>query len=71
MQYQAALQLAQQAPQMYNMPELHRQMLETLGIRDPESIVPLDEDIDPTNPVSENMNMLNEKPVKSFLVSRP
>ena len=67
MQYQAALQLAQQAPQMYNMPELHRQMLETLGIRDPESIVPLDEDIEPTNPVSENMNMLNEKPVKSFM----
>ena len=63
MQYQAALQLAQ----MYNMAELHRQMLETLGIRDPESIVPLEEDIEPTNPVSENMNMLNEKPVKAFL----
>ena len=67
MQYQAALQLAQQSPQMYNMAELHRQMLETLGIRDPESIVPLDEDIEPTNPVSENMNMLNEKPVKAFM----
>tara|TARA_R100000654_G_scaffold32712_2_gene57700 strand:+ start:3131 stop:5569 length:2439 start_codon:yes stop_codon:yes gene_type:complete len=67
MQYQAALQLAQQSPQMYNMAELHRQMLETLGIRDPESIVPLEEDIEPTNPVSENMNMLNEKPVKAFL----
>jgi hypothetical protein len=67
MQYQAALQLAQQAPQMYNMPELHRQMLETLGIREPESIVPLDDDIEPTNPVSENMNMLNEKPVKAFM----
>lgn len=67
MQYQAALQLAQQSPQMYNMAELHRQMLETLGIRDPESIVPLEEDIEPTNPVSENMNMLNEKPVKAFM----
>ena len=67
MQYQAALQLAQQSPQMYNMAELHRQMLETLGIREPESIVPLEEDIEPTNPVSENMNILNEKPVKAFM----
>ena len=67
MQYQAALQLAQQAPQMYNMAELHRQMLEVLGIRDPDSIVPLEDDIPPTNPVSENMNILNETPVKAFM----
>ena len=67
MQYQAALQLAQQAPQMYNMAELHRQMLEVLGIRDPDSIVPLEDDIAPTNPVSENMNILNETPVKAFM----
>ena len=67
MQYQAALQLAQQAPQMYNMAELHRQMLEVLGIRDPDKIVPLEDDIPPLNPVSENMNMLNETPVKAFM----
>ena len=67
MQYQAALQLAQQAPQMYNMAELHRQMLEVLGIRDPDSIVPLEDDIEPLNPVSENMNILNETPVKAFM----
>ena len=66
MQYQAALQLAQQAPQMYNMAELHRQMLEVLGIRDPDKIVPLEDDIPPLNPVSENMNILNETPVKAF-----
>tara|TARA_R100001594_G_scaffold38080_1_gene68830 strand:- start:3133 stop:5556 length:2424 start_codon:yes stop_codon:yes gene_type:complete len=67
MQYQAALQLAQQAPQMYNMAELHRQMLEVLGIRDPDKIVPLEDDIQPLNPVSENMNILNETPVKAFM----
>ena len=67
MQYQAALQLAQQAPQMYNMAELHRQMLEVLGIRDPDKIVPLEDDIPPLNPVSENMNILNETPVKAFM----
>ena len=67
MQYQAALQLAQQAPQMYNMAELHRQMLEVLGIRDPDTIVPLEDDIPPLNPVSENMNILNETPVKAFM----
>ena len=67
MQYQAALQLAQQAPQMYNMAELHRQMLEVLGIRDPDTIVPLEDDIQPLNPVSENMNILNETPVKAFM----
>ena len=67
MQYQAALQIAQQAPQMYNMAELHRQMLEVLGIRDPDTIVPLEDDIPPLNPVSENMNILNETPVKAFM----
>jgi hypothetical protein len=66
MQYQAALQLAQTAPQMYDMPKLHRQMLEVLGIRDPQDIVPLEDDIKPTDPVSENMNILNGKPVKAF-----
>jgi hypothetical protein len=66
MQYQAALQLAQTSPQMYDMPKLHRQMLEVLGIRDPDDLVPLEDDIKPTDPVSENMNILNGKPVKAF-----
>ena len=66
MQYQAALQLAQSAPQMYDMPKLHRQMLEVLGIRDPQDIIPIEDDLKPTDPVSENMNILNGKPVKAF-----
>jgi len=67
MQYQAELQLSQQAPQMYNMEELHRQMLDVLGIRDADKIVPLETEIAPTDPVSENMNLLNRKPVKAFM----
>ncbi len=67
MQYQAALQLAAQAPQMYDLPLLHRQMIEVLGIRDAEKIIPTEDDIKPTDPVSENMNMLNEKPVRAFI----
>ena len=66
MQYQAALQLSTSAPQLYNLPELHRQMLDVLGIRDAEDIVPLEDDIPPTDPVTENMNMLNGSPVKAF-----
>ncbi len=66
MQYQAALQLAQSAPQLYDLPKLHRQMLEVLGIRDAQDIVPLEDDIKPTDPVSENMDILNGKPVKAF-----
>ena len=66
MQYQAALQLAQSAPQMYDMPKLHRQMLEVLGIRDPQVIIPTEDDLKPTDPVSENVNILNGKPVKAF-----
>tara|TARA_R110000796_G_scaffold67628_7_gene155209 strand:- start:811 stop:1836 length:1026 start_codon:yes stop_codon:yes gene_type:complete len=67
MQYQAALQLSQQNPDMYDLPLLHRQMLDVLNIRDADKIVPLDDDIKPTNPVSENMNIINNKPVKAFL----
>jgi len=67
MQYQAALQLAAQAPEMYDLPLLHRQMLEVLGIRDADKIVPTDADMTPTDPVSENMNLLNGKPVKAFI----
>jgi hypothetical protein len=67
MQYQAALQLAAQAPEMYDMPLLHRQMLDILGIQDAEKIVPTDKDMKPTDPVSENMDIINGKPVKAFI----
>ena len=67
MQYQAALQLAAQAPQMYDMPLLHRQMLDVLGIQDADKIVPTDNDMKPTDPVSENMNLINGEPVKAFI----
>ena len=67
MQYQAALQLAAQAPEMYDMPLLHRQMLEVLGIRDADKIVPSDADMTPTDPVSENMDLITGKPVKAFV----
>ena len=67
MQYQAALQLAQQSPDMYDMPLLHRQMLEILNIRDADKIVPVEGDMQPTDPVSENMNIINGEPVKAFI----
>jgi hypothetical protein len=66
MQYQAALQLSQQAPQMYDMGKLHRQMLEVLGIQDAEDIIKLPEDIKPADPVTENMMILKQEPVKAF-----
>jgi hypothetical protein len=66
-QYQAALQLAQTAPQLYNLPLLHRQMLDVLGIKDAQKLVPMDEDQKPTDPVSENQNILRNKPVKAFI----
>lgn len=66
-QYQAVLQLAQGAPQLYNLPLLHRQMLEVLGIKDAQKLVPMDDDQKPTDPVSENQNVLKGKPVKAFL----
>jgi hypothetical protein len=65
-QYQAALQLAQGAPQIYNLPQLHRQMLEVLGIKNADKLVPLPEDQKPQDPVTENMNVLRGKPVKAF-----
>jgi len=67
MQYQAALQLASTAPQLYEMSLLHRQMLEVLGIPDAEEIVPTEDDIKALDPVSENMNMLNDEPVKAYI----
>jgi len=66
MQYQAAMQLSQTAPQMYNLPELHRQMLDVLGIKDTDEIVPLQDDIKPVDPVSAVQNILSGKPVKAF-----
>jgi hypothetical protein len=66
-QYQAALQLAQTAPQLYDMPLLHRQMLEVLGIKNANKLVPIEDDAEPVDPVQENMNLLTQKPVKAFL----
>jgi hypothetical protein len=66
-QYQAVIQLAQMAPQIYNLPKLHRQMLDVLNIKDAAELVPLDEDQKPTDPISENMDILMGKPVKAFM----
>jgi len=66
-QYQAVLQLAQGAPQLYNLPLLHRQMLEVLGIKDYAKLIPMDDNHKPTDPVTENQNVLAGKPVKAFL----
>ena len=66
-QYQAALQLSQTAPQLYNLPYLHRQMLEVIGIKNLEKMLPMPEDMKPTDPVSENVNALKNKPLKAFL----
>jgi hypothetical protein len=66
-QYQAALQLAQTAPQLYDLPVLHRQMLEVLGIKNYQKLVPVEDDMKPRDPVTENMNILKGKPVKAFL----
>jgi hypothetical protein len=67
MQYQAALQLAQQAPQLYDLGKLHQQMLEVLGIKDADNIIKLPEDMKPKDPVTENMAMLKQEPIKAFL----
>jgi len=66
-QYQAVLQMAQQAPQIYDLPQLHRQMIEVLGIKNADKLVPTKDDIKPTDPVSENMNALVGKPIKAFI----
>jgi hypothetical protein len=65
-QYQAVFQLAQQAPNLFNMPLLYRQMLDVIGIKEAEKLVPMDEDQKPTDPISENQNVLKGKPVKAF-----
>ena len=68
-QYQAVIQLAQGAPQIYDLPYLHRQMLEVLGIKNAQKLVPLkdDDSMKPRDPVSENMDIINGKPVKAFI----
>lgn len=66
-QYQAVMQLAQGSPQIYDMPELHRQMLEVLGIKNIGKIIPTEDDLAPKDPVSENMALLAGKPVKAFM----
>ena len=67
MQYQAAMQLAQASPDMYNLPELHRQMLEVLGIDNVDEIIPDNEDIKPVDPVTAVQNLINGTPVKAFV----
>ena len=66
-QYQAVLQMAQQAPQIYDLPQLHRQMIEVLGIKNADKLVPVKEDVNPTDPVSENMNALTGTPIRAFI----
>ena len=65
-QWQAVMQLAQQAPQLYNLPFLHRQMVETLGIKNASKLIPMSDDQKPADPVTENQNILMMKPVKAF-----
>jgi hypothetical protein len=67
MQYQAVIQLAQGAPQIYDLPQLHRQMIEVLGIKNAEKLVPIEDDMTPRDPISENMAFLNGKPTKAFI----
>jgi hypothetical protein len=67
MQYQAVIQLAAQAPQIYDLPQLHRQMIEVLGIRNADKLVPVTEDQKPRDPISENMSLLRGTPVKAFI----
>jgi hypothetical protein len=66
-QYQAVIQLAQMAPQIYDLPQLHRQMLDVLGIKNAQKLVPLEDDEMPKDPISENMNAIKGKPMKAFI----
>ena len=67
MQYQAVIQLSAQAPQIYDLPQLHRQMIEVLGVKNADKLVPVEDDITPRDPVSENMAFLTGKPTKAFI----
>jgi len=66
-QYQAVLQMAQQAPQIYDLPQLHRQMIEVLGVKNADKLVPTRDDAKPTDPISENMDALVGKPLRAFM----
>ena len=66
-QYQAVLQMAQQAPQIYDLPQLHRQMIDVLGIKNADKLVPTKDDMKPVDPISENMAALQGKPMKAFI----
>jgi len=66
-QYQTVMQMAQAVPEIYDLPQLHRQMIEVLGVRNADQLIPLSEDMLPTDPVSENMNALVAKPMKAFI----
>ncbi len=66
-QYQAVMQLAQASPQIYDLPALHRQMLEVIGIKNANKLVPMEEDQTPKDPVSENMFLIKGKPAKAFM----
>jgi len=66
-QYQAVIQMAQMAPEIYDLPQLHRRMLEVLGIKSPDKLIPLPDDAKPKDPVSENMAMLRSEPMKAFM----
>ena len=66
-QYQAVLQMSQSAPQIYDLPQLHRQMIEVLGVKNADKLVPTRDDAKPADPVSENMDALVGKPLKAFL----
>jgi hypothetical protein len=66
-QYQTVLQMAQATPQIYDLPQLHRQMIEVLGIKNADKLVPIEDDIKPSDPVSENMDALTGNPIKAFM----
>lgn len=66
-QYQTVLQMSAQAPQIYDLPQLHRQMIEVLGVKNADKLVPTKDDAKPTDPISENMDVLIGKPVKAFI----
>ena len=66
-QYQTVLQMSAQAPQIYDLPQLHRQMIEVLGVKNADKLVPTKDDAKPTDPISENMDALIGKPMKAFI----
>ena len=66
-QYQAVLQMSQSAPQIYDLPQLHRQMIEVLGVKNADKLVPTKDDLKPLDPISENMAALRSKPMKAFI----